>query len=626
MLRGSVTDRRDFYHQASVSPERAVSNMLPFSYPCSFFEGTTALKDLHDRIRAKHGLGREKRGDGFRNPDLDPSLKTRRKSPALPENLFPCFQSLFQQDHLGVEFALKSHMTLLEGVVLLDQATRIQGRFPVPRGPFWDALVIDDYFALSSEPLHMKAEDAFAMRALERARCVYDAEGLLGSSEKDVVAESTVKAAGAEIRSSEKNVRAGVVRVGVPFFRRLGLATLTLRAARLPGITANLASRLAGNWVSVLQYLEGEDPKTVLFLSRSVAQELVLVSAIAPLIFSNIAVDYLPKIFATDASLAKGAIVSAAVEATEVEPIWLGADRKGAYTHLDNSFRAVLRHLGEADDDLDQPGPSVEACSPQKPLLMYFDFVEICGGAGKVADAMSRRGHSVAPVLDLSESCHYDLSSLRLVEWIIYMLEENRCRSFLIAPPCTAFSPAAHPAVRSYKEPLGFDRKDPKTLHGNVLALRSLCLMRVGRRCRRPCGLEQSRLSKMCWLQLWRALLDLDFSEAVVASCMFGSPHRKEFRLLSYMLESDLLNVRCCGGHVHIRVEGKYTKPSAVYTDGVADHFACAFHAALKALDADQTLMPHVKGFESPVINDVALSSKWQVVRSWFWKRAGHIN
>ena len=46
VLRGSVTDRRDFYHQAHVTPERARSNMLPFSYPVACFEDTHAYESL----------------------------------------------------------------------------------------------------------------------------------------------------------------------------------------------------------------------------------------------------------------------------------------------------------------------------------------------------------------------------------------------------------------------------------------------------------------------------------------------------------------------------------------------------------------------------------------------------
>lgn len=162
--------------------------------------------------------------------------------------------------------------------------------------------------------------------------------------------------------------------------------------------------------------------------------------------------------FATDASNQKGAIITASVDPEVHMAMWVDADRKGSHTHFNNPFNAILRQIGENDDDMDGESPFPEPESIKKSPLMYFDFVEICGGAGKVGDALSRLGYSVAPVLDLSESAHYDLTSLRLMEWMIYMLEEGRFRSFLVAPPCTSFSPAGHPAVRSYALPSGFDR------------------------------------------------------------------------------------------------------------------------------------------------------------------------
>lgn len=122
------------------------------------------------------------------------------------------------------------------------------------------------------------------------------------------------------------------------------------------------------------------------------------------------------------------------------------------------------------------------------------------------------------------------------------MIEERRFKSFLIEPSCASFSPAAHPAVRSYCEPLGFDRKHPKTLHGNILAFRALVILRVGRRCQTPCGLEQSRLSKMAWLKPWISLRPRGFREAVIASCRFGCIHPKEFRFLCYLLDVDFLD------------------------------------------------------------------------------------
>ena len=464
-----------------------------------------------------------------------------------------------------------------------------------------------------------------------------------GSPEKDVVASTEVKVAGAEIRSGLENVRLGFIPVGAPIAKRIALSTVSFRAACLSGVSQKLTARLAGNWVAVLQYrkclssiIDGlfklssdcmnVDEKTILPLPRDIAQELTLLATVAPMMISNVAATYHSQIYATDASNQKGAIVSAKVPKETQESLWLSADKKGSYTNLANCFHATLRSLGEADDDLETAAPALPSNSPQKAPLMYFDFVEFCGGSGKVTDAIAARGRVCAPVLDLSESSHYDLGSLKLLEWSCFILAENRIRSFLVAPPCTTFSPAAHPAVRSCANPLGFCRDDPKTWNGNLTAFRALLLLRQGRRYRRPCGLEQSRLSKMAWLETWRSLLDKDFEEAIIASCAFGSIHKKEFRLLCYLLDVGFLDRRCPGFHSHVRIEGVYTKPSAVYVDGLADHIAQAFCFSLDALDAEDRLDFSIEGLEDTLANDVMLTAAWKVEHSWYWKKMSHIN
>jgi len=129
----------------------------------------------------------------------------------MPAKLYPCFASLFQGDHLGVEFALRSHSLLLENHGLLTPDSCILEGSPVPVGGVWDALVIDDYFCLSAEKISTPVEKAVGHDALGTARRAYAVERLLGSTEKDV-ASTSLKAAGAEIKSGEKNARAGVVR------------------------------------------------------------------------------------------------------------------------------------------------------------------------------------------------------------------------------------------------------------------------------------------------------------------------------------------------------------------------------------------------------------------------------
>lgn len=108
------------------------------------------------------------------------------------------------------------------------------------------------------------------------------------------------------------------------------------------------------------------------------------------------------------------------------------------------------------------------------------------------------------PILDITYSPHYNLMENRVIFWWIFMMEERRVRSFLVAPPCTTFSLAAHPSLRSYAKPEGYDPYHPRVMVGNLLASAALLLLYVGLRLR-IFGLgEQPRRSKMRWLRQWR--------------------------------------------------------------------------------------------------------------------------
>ena len=62
---------------------------------------------------------------------------------------------------------------------------------------------------------------------------------------------------------------------------------------------------------------------------------------------------------------------------------------------------------------------------------------------------------------------------------------------------------------------------------------------------------------------------------------MYGSIHRKEFRFLVVNMETEALSLRCDRSHFHVKIEGKYTKASAVYVDGLAEAIAHCFDVAL---------------------------------------------
>ena len=64
-------------------------------------------------------------------------------------------------------------------------------------------------------------------------------------------------------------------------------------------------------------------------LSRVIARELVLLSVLSPWVCTNVAVEYLSTAYASDASLEKGAFVSAELGASVLRACGLIRTRRG---------------------------------------------------------------------------------------------------------------------------------------------------------------------------------------------------------------------------------------------------------------------------------------------------------
>ena len=157
---GSVTDRKDFYHQCWVSEERAATNVTPFRLSYDELKDFPAL-DVHlRRIRKKRG-SRTEEGDRL---GMAP-----RSILCGSEPLYPCFKAIFQGDHLGVEFALLGHASLLETCGLLRPEGRLLGGAPFPMSSTIEGLVIDDYFSISVAPVGLGPRDSESFKNLEKA-------------------------------------------------------------------------------------------------------------------------------------------------------------------------------------------------------------------------------------------------------------------------------------------------------------------------------------------------------------------------------------------------------------------------------------------------------------------------
>ncbi|CAE7946106.1 unnamed protein product [Symbiodinium sp. KB8] len=331
MLVGASTDRSDFYHQIGVSTPRSLTNRVGPALCATDLIAAGLQAHLPHVPRA---LLADPTGHHYHG----------------------AFQALFQGDHGGVEYATAGHESLLVAAGLLKEGTRLKGRSPVPLGDFWDGLIIDDFFALSCEPvssvdgldpssLAASLQRSRAGQAVERAKAAYNAEGVKGSDHKDVLGSLTTRAGGAHIDSELATVAEGAsARVSSFFTVALGGSPSTADS----GLVA---------------------------LPRGAAQEVALLSALAPVIASNVAVPVSPFAYCSDASLAKGAACVTYVGESVSAALWANSGKKGFYTSLDG------HRVGQGFSNLSAGSGFGASPSFARPLGMDFDFVEV-GGPG----------------------------------------------------------------------------------------------------------------------------------------------------------------------------------------------------------------------------------------------------
>ena len=642
------SDRKDFYHQFAVSAARAATNVCAPAVDAEKLKDTLAYRRMLDRAEKSKSASREQRGDFL-------GQEPRKRGLLVPEKVHVCVGSIGQGDHLGVEFATAAHRRMLQSFGLLQEDSELRGDRVFLGDRLLEGLVIDDYYTISveDEPLEESMmlvggtglSDSVAVGKMQVASGAYEAHALAGSPHKDVWDADKAKVTGAEIDSSVEARKRGLVTLGAPMQKRLALAFVSLELAGLRFSSDVLTSCLVGGWTSAAMFrrqfvailsdlykvcdfssVDQNSPQLV-SLGAGARQELVMLAVLCPLMTTNLGAEVSPVLYATDASEQLGAFVETDVDEELARVLWRTGNRKGGYSHLMNRFEALLQKIDE-DFEPHVKEDDASGASPDRPLAFRYHFIEVCGGAGKISSFLGEKGWVVGPVIDLDRSGFYDLQLLELVSWLIHLVEEGLLDSFIVEPPCTTFSAAAYPPLRSYVLPRGFDPSHCRTHIGTTLALRALTLMYIAARAMLPALLEQPLLSKMAWLEEWKRLLEeLSVYERKTSSCMYGSPHRKEFRFLVANMETDAMSLRCDRSHSHVKIEGKFTKASAVYVDGLAEAIAVSFDKALaRKLRLDSHREKTKPGLEMPLLNDLLVSSEWKVGRAWRWKSRAHIN
>ena len=506
-----------------------------------------------------------------------------------------------------------------------------------------EGLVIDDYFSISIQPRDADHEKTAAIRGYWKAQRAYAEHDLMGSPQKDIVGTDEGKVIGAFINGSSRARDQGMVTVAAPAEKRLALSHLSLLVSQLTYTTDALHLCMLGGWTSILGYrrpmmsilqkafrvvqvvdFDKNNPKLVP-LSRSVAEELTLLAVLMPLAVIDLCVPFDDQVYCTDASNQRGAVLAAPISPKVGQVLWKCSRSKGAYSRLLTPMESLMKHL----DILEEEEPEEPKGGVDRPIAFTFEFLEIFAGASKITTYLHQMGINVGPPLEFSESPEYDLRSVRVIEWLCFLVAEKRLLGFFLGPPCTTFSIMRRPRLRSALCPYGFDTEDPQTATGTALAQRSFQLMEVGDQ-NTSCGiLETPYSSYMKHVPSWGHLRGLDTtSETRCDSCRYASPHLKSFRFLGLRVDLQLVSLRCVCTKRHLQVEGALTKGSATYTDPLAFALAQTLFRSIQALKAQlrDDADIHVRGLENQLTNSIMISSDWKILASWRFRRESHIN
>ena len=622
-----ASDRKDFYHQIAVTRQRALTNTLGPGLPVEWVSDTEAYR-LYAMQLAGYRYDRSKHGDL-----LGAGPVGRRKASG---TVYASFKAILQGDHAGVEIATMAHANLLASVGCLQEGSRLVAHRPLHSHGLCDGLVIDDYFCLCVEDGDVLPHCSKGAALHSRAMDAYTSQRLLGSPQKDIVGEDHGRIIGGYINAEPATLTRHLALLGAPMEKRLGLSWLTLQVLQLGACTDVLFLCLLGGWVSTLMYrrpfmgvlsqsfhvvdLESYDPghPRIVTLSRSVRDELVMLAAFAPLLQTNLAADFEEKIFCSDASLDRGAVLEAPLDEKRCRVLHRALRSKGAYTKLTRATDRLLQ------DDLDTPEDVVTKVN--RPPAFRYDFIEVYSGASLVSHYVGSFGHVVGPPLDLSSSEELNLSYIHVLSWLVHMLEQGWLLAFMVEPPCTTFTIMRRPPLRSKRLPYGFRPREAKTQTGNQLAQRGFQLMHFADAYDASGILETPNSSLLKNLPSWGHILGRRrASMCRTDSCRFGSPHQKAFKFLGVGVNLEKVSLRCQCKGPHLKVEGRYTKSSATYTPQLSAALADVFHHAILAKKSkfEET---SVDGPENLLVNEVMKTARWSVRADWKFKKSSHIN
>ena len=110
-------------------------------------------------------------------------------------------------------------------------------------------------------------------------------------------------------------------------------------------------------------------------------------------------------------------------------------------------------------------------------LIERWDDFEVCRGRdAPLISACTRAGLRCGPRIDILSHSIWDLKSGRLIEWIIFLINNWRLYYIHSGAPCTTCCIASCPKDRFKLQPYGKDTTLEAIAAGNLMLLRTMVI------------------------------------------------------------------------------------------------------------------------------------------------------
>ena len=553
----SSDDLCEFYYTFQVTPQRARRNAIGVKFRGADFEGFRCYNS---------------------------SLRS--------EEVYICLSTLAMGDALAVEIAQQSHVNVLRKLASCMRPEEcLLYRQPVPRGPFYELLTIDDHIGLQrvKKDGSQVASHSRDLQVFSAANNAYKHVKLTAHPGKMRRRDNHAVVLGAEIDGLKGRCSAPRERIAL-------LSYVTCIVIHKQLVTRKLLQGLLGCWTHVLLfrrplfalldavYHEGESLQcdVVFKLSSKCSEELTMLCLLAPAMQTDLRTAIAPELYMLDASPFGGGICHVPFAPIGAEELWRHTEQRGFYTRLQSSAGATLRELGLEHEeffgtDIEQTGPLLEQTPDVKVTQLVhkhctdttqiFDCLELFSGQGNWSSCHAAVGLKVHPGIERSAKGRGfgDLADDKTFRELANLAYHGRVKDWHAGPPCWSFGTLRRPRLRSKQEPAGFCVTDPQTREQTMLAVRTAFILTLACLSGSFISVEQPGSSVMFLLQAFQRLLTLGCRITKFCFCSYGSGFMKPSKWLHNKPWYDVLAGRCTCAFKdnHFTAQGTFTSSAA---------------------------------------------------------------